>query len=65
MYIGLLDIRPQYKLQVIYLQLNEILKKFSSAAFSQRIFVINPESKNKIAMKSFSENLSFGVDVKM
>ena len=65
MCVGLLHVKPQYKLQVMYLQLNEIFKKFSAAAFSQRISVINPEGKNKIAMKSFSENLSIEVDVKM
>ena len=41
-------------------------ENISSAISSQQIFGKNSESKvNKIAMKSFSKNLSFGVDFKL
>ena len=41
------------------------MKSVSSAIFSQQISGKNSGSRNKIAMKSFSKNQSFGVDFKL
>ena len=43
---------------------NEIRKNISSAISSQQISGKNSESQIKTAIKSFSKNLSFGVDFK-
>ena len=61
--VKLLDERLRFKPQFRYQ--NAICKNISSATSSQQISSKNSESKQKIAMKSFYKNLSFGDDLKL
>ena len=60
--VGLLDEKPGFEPQVRHQ--NEIRKVFLRR-FPLSRFLANAPRVNKIAMKSFSKNLSFGVDFKL
>ena len=62
--LAILDEKPGFESQTRHQ--NEIpTKSISSAISSQQISGKNSESQIKIAMKSFSKNLLFGVDFKL